>query len=1237
MTGENKLVSSRYESVINRFGSQLVGRGEVEKVNRGVGALRLGLGLGLIWAVGALAFPGVATALSPHPFLGSFCEPEGLGTAPCEPSFGVPGGIVVDPATGDLLVIDLADQTLSRFDANGEPAPFSALAGNVIDGHPGEEDATPEEEILSTEPGGLQEAQVAVAPPGAAGGTEGDIYVTNAFEHERVDIFESTGKYIGQISAGYSCGVAVDPSGAVYVGDYFFGVHKLVPTAPATFGPPSNFPFPETCQVVASEGFVFPVAFSGPVAKLDSTTGEVKYTVASGENRGVALDPGTGNLYVASDSSVNEYDISGTTEAELLSNISPGGAKVTGVAARGSEEVYIARAGNPQIEVWGAAETLPKVTTEAADSVGTTNATLKGTVNPEGAPLSECTFEWGETAAYGKVAPCEEPDAEEVGEGSAPVPVHADLSDLEVGTGYHFRLLATNVNGSVPGGDASFRTLGASIKDQSASLVATTSARLNAEVNPNGEATSYTFEYVSETQFEKGGGYAEAVSLPDPPGNAGSGTQFVEVGQQLTGLQPDTVYHFRLTATTPVATHLGFDQTFTTTFAPGAATLPDGRVYEMVSPPQKVGEVFPPEPNAGWTGTCRNCLPGLNDAQMPRQVSVDGGEVVYEGSPFTGGLASGPNEYRSTRGASGWETESLSTPSFSRAEEQGYKAFAADLGRAIVYQVEPALSPQAPVRGGKSFANLYLREETGVLQPLVVDEPPQREADRQSDDRFKIGFAGANAGTAFEPALGHVIFEANDALTEDVPGVAPAAPAIEAGERNLYEWVGGELRLVNVAPGNATAVAGTIFGSGRQLTGEAEGSGADFDGAISADGSRIFWSEKTSGQVYVRIDGEETREIDDPGRFLVASADGSRLLLSDGCLYQLEAEECEADLSEGQGGFEGILGAAEDLSRVYFVDTEALVPPTEENDNGEHAEDAELNLYDWEEGATSFIGILDSGDNEFNGILEPQVGDWMPSASSRTAQVTPDGSFLVFMSRAPLTGYDNHVRGGSECRAKEPAACFEVFEYRGESGELLCASCNPSGERPLGGANLSLIYRGGTLVALSGYPQPGNLTPNDGRLFFESEDALSLADTNGRIKDVYQWEPEGVGSCERAGGCIALISSGQSPNDSMFLNATPSGDDAFFVTRERLLPQDEDEKLDLYDARVEGGFEEAPTPPCGPEPCRAPSPAPPSVQGPPASGEFQGSGNVHPKKKQKKKKHKKHRKRSAKHKRGGGR
>jgi outer membrane protein assembly factor BamB len=1204
-----------------------------------------------------LLAPARASAAGTHFFLEAFGSAE-------QPSFGEPLGMAVDQSTEDLLVIDGAAETVSRWNSDGTPSEFSAIGTNVISG-------------LAF--GSAGEVQVAVDNSG--GPNDGNIYVPQAGTGV-VEIFSSTGESIGQLTESSEgafvepCGVAVDPSGNVYVGDFSGQIHKFAPSAnpPVDGDSSSNFPFESNCTLAAgagpTDGFIFPVRFNGKVSKLDAVTGEEKYEVP-GENTTVTVDPATGHVYVASGSAVNEYDFSGETEASLLSSFSAP-ATVTGIAVdSATSNVYVASAGNPNIEVYGPAVPLPEAVSEAATEVDQDSAVLHGTVSAAGGPETSCEFQYTTEAAFESEGfegatslPCVPPGPFA---GSGDEAVSAEATGLTSGTAYRFRVVASNESGSVPGEALSFFTPGPPvIFGETASSIAATSARISAQINPVGAATTFVVQYVPEAEFLETE-FDEAISVPQPPGEIDAGTEFEQVVQQLSGLAPQTTYHFRVVATNSVATVEGADKTFTT-FSLPTVGLPDGRAYEMISPPQKAGEVIPPEPRSDLSESCIECLPGENKPTMPMQSAPDGESVLYEGQPFSGNLAAGPNEYISGRTSTEWTTGSLSSPTTTGR----YEAFSSDLSRSVLAQTEPALSPEAPASEGVTFANLYRREQNGFLQPLVVDKPPHRDPGFPSfgGNQFRIRFAAANAGTASEPAFEHLVFEANDALTGAVAEIAPEAPEAEAGSEctfskcNLYEWVDGQLRLVNVLPGNTSAGTAAVIGSGRLLGGinpEYEAPGVDH--AISDDGSRVFWSDGGGGQVYVRVDGEETLEIPGPGLckesvpreervcFLTASSDGSEVLLSDGQIYALdeegEAYEPAVDLAEGQEGFRGILGASEDLSRVYFVDTDALTPEGEENANGEHAEAGSSNLYAWNQGATSFIGALLASDNRFG--QQARYGAWKAAPQNRTAQVSPDGGQLAFMSQASLTGYDSTLSGGGKCPLGEAHSCFEVFVYAADLQTLSCASCNPSGQQPIGPSNLSLLRPASPPGAGSPpYPQPGNLsTAGGGRLFFESQDILSPQDVNGDVQDVYEWEPNGVGSCERPGGCMFLISSGHSANDSMFLDSTPSGNDAFFITRERLLPRDKDEQLDLYDARVGGGFEEIVNAPCGGDACRGPieSPSPQQTAGTPG---FSGPVNPKPKPACKKgfvkkhgkcvkKKHKKHHKRSAKRNRGGSR
>src|SRR4029077_19367630 len=109
---------------------------------------------------------------------------------------------------------------------------------------------------------------------------------------------------------------------------------------------------------------------------------------------------------------------------------------------------------------------------------------------------------------------------------------------------------------------------------------------------------------------------------------------------------------------------------------------------------------------------------------------------------------------------------------------------------------------------------------------------------------------------------------------------------------------------------------------------------------------------------------------------------------------------------------------------------------------------------------------------------------------------------------------------------------------------------------------------------------PRALSEDGSRIFFNSFGPLVPRDTNG-VRDVYEWERAGseeecVGAkgaelyVASAGGCLSLISSGQSPTDSEFTDASPDGRDAFFKTAASLQPQDPG-LIDIYDARAGGG------------------------------------------------------------------
>jgi hypothetical protein len=200
----------------------------------------------------------------------------------------------------------------------------------------------------------------------------------------------------------------------------------------------------------------------------------------------------------------------------------------------------------------------PAVTTGPATNVGQTTATLTGTVDPQGATTTY-HFEYGTSTSYGlKTAD------QQVSGGQSDV--HADLTGLTSDTTYHYRLVATNSDGTTNGADRTLHT-GAPLGPPgattgSARSITASGARLTASVDPNGRATTYHFEYGTTSSYGKR--TAEA--------SAGSGQSARSVSATIAGLQPNMRYHFRVVATNAAGVARGRDRTLTTLRNPTAIT-----------------------------------------------------------------------------------------------------------------------------------------------------------------------------------------------------------------------------------------------------------------------------------------------------------------------------------------------------------------------------------------------------------------------------------------------------------------------------------------------------------------------------------------------------------------------------------------------------------------------------------------------------------------------------------------
>ncbi|HEV7481650.1 MAG TPA: hypothetical protein VGO13_00970 [Solirubrobacterales bacterium] len=892
-----------------------------------------------------------------------------------------------------------------------------------------------------------------------------------------------------------------------------------------------------------------------------------------------------------------------------------------------------------------AVKTVPDATTLRASGFAPGAATLNATVNPSGVELDPglagCRFEWAEAGhPYEHQVPCDK-SAAQIGSGTSPVSVHAEISGLTAGRSYHFRLVASNPATTLAeepsrGADVSFGP--PLIESGSALHVSATDATLQAQVNPNNVDTHARIEYVTQADFEAHGFSESATTREADLGPAGS-TQSASF--DIAGLEATTTYRYRVLAENVLGAVEGPELTFTTQGATAASLLPDDRGWELVSPPDKHGS--PIEPLSGSIGEG-----GIV------QAAADGSALTYIAH---GSITSAPPANRSPvesqllahRGSAGWSSEDITTANeaatgIKAGHGTEYRFFSTDLARAaLTPEGFTPLSPQA------TEATPYLRQPGGEYEPLVNagNVPEGTKFGHQCDAPMAPCPPEVISAT---PDLRHIVLKSGVPLVEGTT---------KAG---LYEWSDGALQLLDQIPSGTKLRCG---GAGQACVAAASATlgneSSQVRGAISNDGSRVVFGSST--KLFLRdLTSEETIQLDvaqagcgscssGGATFQLASPDGSRIFFTDpnpltavsgnADLYEcaiLEAEgelSCQlTDLTPKVGGESAavqgtVIGAAEDGSSLYFVAKGAL--STQPNPEGESAQAGQPNLYRYDAAtqSTRLIAVLAGADS--NDWL---AGNDATELGNLTSRVSPDGRWLAFMSQRPLTGYDNRDALSGERDE-------EVFLYDAGQGSLVCASCNPSGARPLGrqiapglprplidttslwdGSWLAASIPGWTHFSLSGALSQSRYLSNSGRLLFNAQDALVPADSNG-TGDVYEFEPpQGTGQpasndCTASspgyhpasGGCISLISSGTSGQESAFLDASESGDDVFFLTASRLSAKDEDAAYDIYDARVGGGEPEVVKPvECSGDACQ--QPAVPPNDATPGSLTFNGAGNL---------------------------
>jgi hypothetical protein len=412
--------------------------------------------------------------------------------------------------------------------------------------------------------------------------------------------------------------------------------------------------------------------------------------------------------------------------------------------------------------------------------------------------------------------------------------------------------------------------------------VAATSARLRAEIAPEGLATTYHFLYLTEAAYlaNLGAGreaFAGATKAPagvDPPATGSP------VLQSIAGLSAETAYRFRVLATnssSPPGGTPGPERGFTTEAFGGGALLADGRGWEMVSPADKDG------------GQIQG--PGGVSGGGVFQAAAAGNQVTYSSSASFGPESQGApraSQYLSTRTESGWSTENITAPTLSGAygthpDGVPYQLFSLDLADRLLLDGRRCGEAESCPQG------YALRDSVdGALTP--------------SPEAPGLHFEGA------DPDLRHVVFSTCAALTPGASEIAGVGGSCDAAETNLYEWSEGGLSLINAPADHHARLAAR-------------------SGAISADGDRVYFTAGEDSPIFLREAGRPLKSIADTsggvGTFQTASADGSLAFYTvGGDLYRYDAGTEASELLAAE--IQGVLGASEDGSRVYYLNSAGL-------------------------------------------------------------------------------------------------------------------------------------------------------------------------------------------------------------------------------------------------------------------------------------------------------------------------
>lgn len=939
----------------------------------------------------------------------------------------------------------------------------------------------------------------------------------------------------------------------------------------------------------------------------------------------ITVDPSTNHVVVLKKTSSTTYRVCEFDSAGNELDISPAGELTgalsfrQGIAVGPEDRIYVTNAG-PAVYIL-APVPAPEVEILPVTEIGHDTARLNGivTVPAPGGEGFETSYRFEVSADNGFNWTRSPASNLSAGATAGPVSVSVVANGLQPNASYLVRLVAATGPSAVSSSQQ-FTTmsaaptvsyvLGANSATDVVDPFGHTTAKLAGYVNPNNQLTTYRFEYGLTTAY---GMQSPAEFEP----SAGSGGVPLLVKAHLGGLQPNSIYHYRIVASNASGVTTGPDQQFETSEALqllNSCGLPDGRCLEMVSPADK-----------GAVGTVGAAAAGED---LRAQPATEGDAIAYQ---IANGLtdASAPNEvlYGSTRSESRWLTTQWSPPLSEVTEVlrglavTGYtRGLSPDLSCGVVGSVIP-LTADTPARvieaGG---GNLYRRDNLTGAYRIITELPPVNAP-------LPAGTMTVSAGSQEYDVIGisddceRVVF----ATPYKYAGVEGLVEAGTVGRRALYEWDGEELHGVGLVPSPTGEVEALVSAGAPGYT----NAGENIQNAMSVDGDKVFFSaisqlgpDVGKAAVFARVGRASTINVSQSetvvptagARFQGASTDGRKVFftanygLSDATSSGLTNVDCAnsnlqfgscdlyeydfnapsgerlVDLSphtaEEQGAaVAGVVAISDDGEYVYFAARGQLVPGKGRTFSQNQSEETH-SIYLAHQGSMAYVGTVTDEDLTLGGnaVLMAAGRRW-------AAHATPDGRYLLFGSSANVTGF-------------APGGTVQAYRYAADSDTTVCVSCRKDGLSPQSADLRPLPSLLDVSSSKSGLEPLRALTSDGDQAFFLSRDSLVSGAREGDV-NLYEWRR----------GQVYLLATAE---NLRYYGFSEDGDSVYFSTPAQLTWEDRDGRSDLYVARVGGGFD----PPVTPAPCNpslegscggGASDTPAVVQ--PMSSIFSGPGN----------------------------